>query len=269
MKYYFVRDAKLALGSALLKRLVISSYCRVPWSEAQWTRDERTKPVFRLADGTQPLLFNVSHQAGLVALLAVHNPPAPASAPSSSTSTTSSAAAGRGDSHQPLLQIGVDIVCAGERRDRDHKLIAEQGWPHYVDMHDSVFAPAEVSRLKDLPLSDIDRRLAYFYTLWCLREGYVKMTGEALLASWLCELDLRYYAPPGETGPEGRELEIWFRGKKVEDVEMKMERYEDEFMICTAVRRPDGLADDIDVSGPFEVLSMDAVLRDAEKLKGS
>ncbi|KAF7547713.1 hypothetical protein G7046_g8917 [Stylonectria norvegica] len=51
LRYYHVRDAKLALGSALLKRYAISRYCGVPWSSATSVRDERTKPVFRMPDG--------------------------------------------------------------------------------------------------------------------------------------------------------------------------------------------------------------------------
>ncbi|KAG5983378.1 hypothetical protein E4U54_006247 [Claviceps lovelessii] len=250
LKYHFVKDAKMALASALLKRHAITSSCagRIPWSRALFTRDEHTKPVFRLPDGSEPLIFNVSHQAGLVCLLGVYAPP--------------------GD-----VSVGVDIACPSERRERDHALVAEDGWAKFVEMHDSVFSAAEAARLKRLSFgdgdaggagrgkgkekgkgeggADLDARLAYFYALWCLREAYVKMTGEALLAEWLGELEMRYFAPPGGEEEEEeeeevvvvdgkaekrRELEIWFRGDRVDDVDVRMEWSLGEYMICTAVR---------------------------------
>lgn len=243
LRYYFVKDAKLALGSSLLKRLAISAHGGVGWDAAAWTRDARGKPVFRLPDGSEPLLFNVSHQAGLVVLLAVRRPP-------------------------PGAAIGVDVVCPPERRARDHAMVAADGWPRYVDVHDEVLSPGDAARLKALPFGRPDRLLAYFYALWCLREGYVKMTGDALLAPWLRELDLRYFAPPGETGPEGRGLEVWFRGERVDDVDVRLEWLLDEYMVCTAVRwgEAHGGPDECgaDMAKPFTHLEMDQVLADAE-----
>ncbi|KND89914.1 L-aminoadipate-semialdehyde dehydrogenase-phosphopantetheinyl transferase [Tolypocladium ophioglossoides CBS 100239] len=243
LRFYHVKDAKLALGSSLLKRLAISTYCGVGWDAARWTRDARTKPVFLLPDASEPLLFNVSHQAGLVVLLAVHGPPLGTA-------------------------IGVDVVCPPERRSRDHAMIAADGWPQYVDIHADVFSPGEAARLKALPFIRLDRLLSYFYSLWCLREAYVKMTGDALLALWLRELDLRYFAPPGEVPPDDRGFEIWFREKRVDDVDMRLEWLLDEYMVCTAVRwgkayeEPDeGIAD---MAKPFTHLKMDQVLADAE-----
>lgn len=238
LRYHFVKDAKMALASALLKRHAIASSCSTPWSSAQFTRDAHTKPVFRLPDGEEPLIFNVSHQAGLVSLFAVRKPPR-------------------------HVSIGVDIVCPSERRDRDHALIANDGWLKYVDMHDSVFSPAESTRLERLPFGELDRKLSYFYALWCMREAYVKMTGEALLAEWLTELDLRYFAPPGEQAPEGRGFEIWFKRCKVDDVHVQMDWYLDDYMICTAVKgNQDGA---LDFGKDWILLNIDEVLDAAEK----
>ncbi|KAK2608471.1 hypothetical protein QQS21_003041 [Conoideocrella luteorostrata] len=239
LKYHFLRDAKLALASALLKRHAITSSCSIPWFSAQFTRNAQTKPVFRLPDDSEPLIFNLSHQAGLVAMFAVYKPP-------------------------QELSIGVDIVCPSERRDRDHSFIIQDGWSKYVDMHDSVFSPTEALRLRELPFEDRDRKLAYFYALWCLREGYVKMTGEALLADWLTELDLRYYAPPGEVAPEGKGLEIWFRGREVDNVDMKMDWYLDDYMICTAVKGNRDNEQRLDFDQQWTLLVMDELLDAAE-----
>lgn len=252
LRYHFVRDAKLALGSILLKRLAISRFCGVPWSEAVPTRDERTKPVFRLpGSGAQPLLFNVSHQAGLVVLFAVHDP--------------------AGFIGDDALAIGVDVVCPAERRERDHGMIAAEGWARFVDIHDEVFSPGEVATLKTQRPSGgegWDGPLAHFYALWCLREAYVKMTGEALLASWLRELDLRGFGPPGKgeghTGTtETQGLEVWFRGERLGDADVRMSWLLDDYMVCTAVRRGrDGKSLEV---GEFEMLDIENVLEAAEK----
>uniref|UniRef100_L2GDN4 holo-[acyl-carrier-protein] synthase n=1 Tax=Colletotrichum fructicola (strain Nara gc5) TaxID=1213859 RepID=L2GDN4_COLFN len=141
LKYYHVRDAKLSLGSHLLKRYAIT---------------------------------------GLVALFAVHGY----------------------DAANGPVDVGVDIVCTSERRSRDHSMLRSEGWPRFVDVHADVLSPAEASFLKWQVLSAIppglkpgasaedsmDFKLRCFYALWCLREAYVKMTGEALLAEWLREL---------------------------------------------------------------------------------
>lgn len=242
LKYYFVKDAKLALGSALLKRHAISSTLRIPFSAATPTRaPPGSKPVFLRPDGSEPLVFNVSHQAGLVALVGVLR-----------------RSADRGG-----VDVGVDVVCPGERRDRDHALIAKDGWPRYVDMHESVFAAAECARLLDLGREvSRDEALEYFYALWCLREGYVKMTGEALLAEWLAELEMRNFAPPDGVSDGRPPLEVWFRGARVGgDVHVRLERYLADYMICTVVRGDveGGLA------GGFESLNLNALLDAAEK----
>jgi 4'-phosphopantetheinyl transferase len=154
----------------------------------------------------------------------------------------------------------VDVVCPPERRARDHELLARDGWARYVDMHDSVFSAAECVRLRELG-RERDEMLEYFYALWCLREGYVKMTGEALLAEWLGELEMRYFAPPGRTAPEGRELEVWFRGVRERGVDVRLVRFLEDYMICTVVRGDVG----VDLGGEFEVLDLDGVLDAAEK----
>ncbi|KAF4446646.1 null pigmentation [Fusarium albosuccineum] len=243
LRYYHVRDAKLALASALIKRYAISRFCRVPWAAAETTRDARTKPVFRLPNGDEPLLFNVSHQAGLAVLFAVHNPP-------------------KG------LAVGVDIVCPSERRARDLDALTKEGWPSFVDMHAEVFGTGEVTALKRMNpgavVSDRDRALRSFYALWCLREAYVKMTGEALLASWLGDLEMRGFAPPEDMH---RAQEVWFRGDKVQDVDIQLVPLLDEFMVSTAVRNGDN-GEGIQV-GEFQALDMDQILAFGEQQKAS
>jgi 4'-phosphopantetheinyl transferase len=285
LKYYHVRDAKLSLGSHLLKRYAISRYCRVPWRRATATRNGYTKPVFRADDGSTPLAFNVSHQAGLVALVAVHGyagPPPPLGPPGDAKGDGGGGAA---------VEIGVDVVCTSERRDRDQKMVAEEGWPRFVDIHADVLSPAEASYLKYQVLAAVpglrprstvaeivDFKLRAFYALWCLREAFVKMTGEALLAEWLPELQFRNFRPPPLGSAEGggreddeeepgvvRKHDVVWKGRRVDDVQICLRNWGDDYMTCTAVmtpgRKEDGLGFEL---GPFVEIELETILGFAE-----
>ncbi|KAI5860627.1 4'-phosphopantetheinyl transferase [Durotheca rogersii] len=271
LRYYFVADAKMSLVSALLKHWVVSRYAGVPWRATQLTRDANKKPIFVLgSEGSnkQPVAFNVSHQAGLVALVAV---------------------AGYADG-EGVVDVGVDIVCTSERRARDHKIIASQGWPNFVDMHSDVFGRSEAGYLKrqqqDRAGPREDELLRQFYTLWCLREAYVKMTGEALLAPWLKDLEFRgFRAPePGEgfvQRPDGfddggsdelvasleviREHNVVFKEEKVEDANICLRSLGPDYMTCTAVRTPARREDALGWKlGPFQFLTLDEIIAHAE-----
>ncbi|KAK3310977.1 uncharacterized protein B0T15DRAFT_426777 [Chaetomium strumarium] len=308
LRYYHPRDAKMALASALLKHYAVAKLSHTPCNnnnpDGAFTRDARTKPVYiDPATGAQPVSFNVSHQAGIVAIIAVagyHPPPPPRTAPSSSTNEREAGQAEAGA--EVGVEVGVDVVCTSERRARDHAMIARDGWPAFVDMHADVFAPGEVAYLKHrvllrmassvgggggAPTTEqlVDVKLRAFYALWALREAYVKLTGEALLADWLRELEFVDFRPPrptagwevparegggqedrdGEDAEVIRRIDIRFKGNKVEDVNMCLRSVGQDYMIATAVRTPgrkeDGLGWGL---GPYEILSLEEVLDFAE-----
>lgn len=267
LRYLFVRDAKMSLASQLLKHYVISRTCNVDWWDTKITRNANTKPVYiDPATGTSPVDFNVSHQAGLVALVAAE------------------------EHEEGEVEVGVDVVCVDERADRDHVMIAREGWPAFVDMHSDVFAPGEANYLKYQILSTIpgavrtgattreitDFKLRCFYTLWCLREAYVKMTGEALLAPWLKVLEFRNFQPPqpqdgfaGGARADGedviRNLEIWFGDKKVEDANVCLRALGPNYMTCTAVRTPRNKNVGLGIElGPYKMVELDEILEYAE-----
>lgn len=246
-----------------------------------FTRDARTKPVWiDPVTGRQPVAFNVSHQNGVVVIVAV-----------AGYGYQGGGAGGGGDGVEVPVEVGVDVVCTSERRARDHAMLAGEGWPAFVDMHADVFAPGEVAYLKHRVLEAVpelaaagaatvarisDAKLRAFYTLWGLREAYVKLTGEALLAEWLKDLEFRGFQPPRPTagwdvpareeeGEVVRDIEIWFKGGRVEDVNICLRSMGQDFMIATAVRTPGRKEDGLGWAlGPYEVLSLEQVLDFAE-----
>lgn len=245
----FVRDAKMSLASHLLKHYAISKLLSLPWSATKITRNSKTKPVYRdPATGRSPLDFNVTHQAGLVALVA---------------------AVGE------EFDVGCDVVCVSERETRDHKVVAEEGWATYVDMHSDVFAPGEAAYLKGLAAEETAYKLRCFYTLWCLREAYVKMTGDALLASWLKVLEFRNFKPPLPQAEMGRRRDdggdvvrvgdVWFEGREVKDANICLRSVGPDYMTCTGLRTPEQREVGLGVElGPYEMVLLDEILEWAE-----
>ncbi|KAL3418059.1 phosphopantetheinyl transferase [Phlyctema vagabunda] len=275
LKYYHVKDAKMGLASHLLKHLVITKHCNIPWSESIISRDENKKPCY-IPSADSPdqkyIEFNVSHQAGIVSLIASFG-------------------------FDSTVQVGTDVVCVDERLTHDYKFIEKEGFFGWVDMHGDVFAPKELDEMKLSPVElskdilsvqlqgygksqisrcqwrnqqltfqseygvdgkpqqigpintndVIDQKLRRFYAFWCLREAYVKMTGEALLAPWLRDLEFRDVQPPnakeGLSEPESlvegdalSELRIFFKGKPVQNVDMDLRAYGQHFMLAGALR---------------------------------
>ncbi|KXJ93991.1 phosphopantetheinyl transferase [Microdochium bolleyi] len=290
LKFYFVADAKMALVSHLLKHWVVSTTCNIPWSQTVLSRDQRGKPIFTRSSSTgegaitQPVTFNVSHQAGLVSLVA--------------------ATAASGSDVGSLVDVGTDIVCTSERHDRDHKMIREQGWAEFVDMHAEVFGRAETEYLKhgDLLAASglagrsassagvIDAKLRAFYALWCYREAYVKMTGDALLATWLNDLEFRDFRAPEKGGSGGlsssagsasftqvgqpesqvqRDCVILLHGQEVDDANVCLRSLGADYMTCSAIRTPKDkqVGRGIEL-GAYEWLSLETILQHAEAAGG-
>ncbi|KAL2161048.1 hypothetical protein VTH06DRAFT_8761 [Thermothelomyces fergusii] len=280
LRYVRPADAKMALASALLKHYAVArlARARIPWSRVAAAgfapAPGGTKPVFvDPATGAQPVRFNVSHQAGVVAIVAV--------------AVEEAEEGGGGGGGE--VQVGVDVVSPAERRARDHRYIAEHGWPAFVDMHAEVLGRDEVAYLKggrvpgagaataaDHEEEHNDRRLRAFYALWALREAYLKLGGTGLVADWVRDLEFRGFRPPSpapawdspareEEGQVLRDIGIWLRGDKVEDVDMCLRSVGPDFMIATAARTPGRNAARLGPAlGAYEVLSLEDVLSFAE-----
>ncbi|KAL9085193.1 MAG: hypothetical protein Q9165_007724 [Trypethelium subeluteriae] len=262
----FINDARLALGSALLKRLFIRKTLGVPWSKINFHRKgdpKHGKPCFSLKDNPTIIVeFNVSHQNGLVALVGAIGAD---------------------------IELGVDIVCVNERD--EYRTIDREGFDGWIDIYEEMFSveerwdmkynvdrvqlldgteitPAEIGRgdrccVRDQELiakairpngnarmfnSDllIEAKLRRFYTFWCYKEAFIKLSGEALLAPWLRQLEFRNVHSPrpgtvarcsthGSWGEKVTDVEVLLHGQ-VQDVCMEIQAFEEDYMIATAAR---------------------------------
>lgn len=274
----------MSLASALLKRGFIVKTLGVPWHSIRFGRKGHPvhgKPCYLLPNGTPaPVEFNVSHQAGLVALLG---------------------------SQIPGFELGVDIVCVNERD--DYRTIDKEGFAQWVDIHEEFFSEDELFDMKykvdDVQLLDgtlvgadelgrhdrccsrdrqlsimlkngqqrtldsgliVDAKLRRFYTFWCYKEAFIKLTGEAMMASWLRQVEFRNVrAPkPGTVarcstyrtwGERVNDLEIWLHGRKLGDVNMEIQAFDENYMIATAVRSSRKLGNE--VASKFKALNLE------------
>ncbi|OJJ50535.1 hypothetical protein ASPZODRAFT_200027 [Penicilliopsis zonata CBS 506.65] len=249
-KYYHLADRHMSLASNLLKYLFIHRACRIPWHAVSisQTPAPHHRPCFiPPADGKSlpSIEFNVSHQASMVALAGTIISPSPDK-----------------ETLQSTPQVGIDITCVDEpsRRGRRDQITTSKGLEEFVDIFSEVFSPLELGTIKKTPahanpannLQDtIDAQIRLFYTYWALKEAYIKMTGEALLAPWLRELEFTDVVAPdpvdsltGEDGDDeslswGRAytgVQTWLHKEKVTDVRVEVVAFEQDYLVATAAR---------------------------------
>lgn len=247
----------MSLASALLKRLFVHKSLGIPWKDITFgrKRDPQHGKPQALLPGSQlpaPVEFNISHQAGLVALV--------------------------GCKTDDLdVELGVDIVCVNERN--DYRVVDDEGFDGWVDIYQEIFSQEESFDMKynadtfqlldgtvvtpamigrhdrctrrnetlslTLPNGQrrvfdsdllIDAKLRRFYTFWCYKEAYIKLDGEALLAKWIPQLEFRNVRAPragtvprcsthGTWGERVSDAEVWFThiGSRTRDVGGKSE----------------------------------------------
>ena len=93
----------------------------------------------------------------------------------------------------------------------------------------------------------VDAKLRRFYTYFCYKEAYIKLAGEALLAPWLKQLEFFNVRSPkpgqparcsthGTWGEEVDDVEVHMHGNPVSDVRMKIQAFEENFMLSTAIQ---------------------------------
>jgi 4'-phosphopantetheinyl transferase len=280
IRKYHIADAKMSLASALLKRLFITKSLGIPWKDVRFGRKrdpKHGKPCALLLDGTPaPIEFNVSHQAGLVAIVGCRS---------------------ERIGERSEVELGVDIVCVNERN--DYRLIDQEGFNGWVDVYQEIYSHEESWDMKynvdPFPLLDgtvvtpdmlgrhdrccrrdqnltatlpsreqrtfssdllIDAKLRRFYTYWCYKEAYIKMDGEALLANWIKELEFKSVRAPkpgtvarcsthGTWGERVGDVEVWFKRHRLNNTRMEIQAFEENFMISVAAKTDEVLLPEV------------------------
>ena len=277
---HFIQDARMSLTSALLKRLYVSKTLGIPWAAVRLGRKghpEHGKPCAVDSTGA-PIVcvdFNVSHQAGLVALIGWCRK-------ADCIGVESRSGHLKDDSE---VHVGVDIVCVNERN--DYRVLDNEGLETWVDIYEGVFSDEArwsmkydvdqitlpdgttltgddlgrhdrcMVRNKQITLTTpdgkrfsfssaliVEAKLRRFYAYFCYTEAYVKLAGEALLAPWLKELQFFNVrspkpAPSRAQGPWGEVIEdvdVRLKRRKVEDVRVNIRAFEEDRMISAMVQ---------------------------------
>ncbi|KAF2439242.1 4'-phosphopantetheinyl transferase [Karstenula rhodostoma CBS 690.94] len=269
---YHIADARMSLASALLKRLFVSKTLGIPWTQVRYGRKRdptHGKPCALLPDGSQaPIEFNVSHQNGLVALVGSSSPEAELGVDIVHTNERLQSTYklidregldGWVDIYEDIfsdeecwdMKYNVDpfplldgTVVTAEMLGR-HDRVCRRGQPIFATL------PSGEKRSFSSDLL-IDAKLRKFYVYWCFKEAYIKLDGEALLAKWIKELEFKNVRAPrpgtparcatyGSWGERVSDSEAWLKRRRLTDVRLEIQSFEEDFMIGVAAKPADRL----------------------------
>ncbi|CAG7947205.1 unnamed protein product [Penicillium nalgiovense] len=262
-KYYQASDKRLSLASQLLKYYYVHQATGTPWSkvEIQRTPMPENRPFY-----DSSLDFNVSHQAGLTLF----------------AGTRAATAHSLSGGPQTLPRVGIDVACVDEpsrrRSNRPPKTLADLA--NFVDVFSDVLSLSELATIKNPyatlklarelglnksdPSKDNQEVLAtygirLFYSIWALKEAYLKMTGDGLLASWIKDLEFTNVIPPEPVQKVGfagnppatlvarsvpnwgrpySDVKISLRGIPDHSVRVQLVGFESDYIIATAASGP-------------------------------
>lgn len=269
-RYYHAADRRMSLASHLLKYLYIHHTCGVPWKDIVFSRTAppEHRPYYDSPSSTK-VEFNVTHQASMTILAGTISPDPIQLEKLASVGVS------------PLVpRLGIDVTCVNERKPiKTFKELRD-----YVDIFGEVFSPAELNDMRNPQLGfnravnvglaesfisaedgtvlDEDNLVRFglrlFYSYWALKEAYVKLTGEALLAPWLRELEFKNVVPPdpvnaspaprfgtvsgsetsqpqpNQWGPPYTGVIVLKNGQPLKDVRIELVAFESDYIVATA-----------------------------------
>ena len=269
-RYFHARDKRMSLASHLLKYLYIQHACGVPWKDIVLSRTAmpENRPYYKSATDTQ-VEFNVTHQAGLTALAGTIEP-------DHEQLQRNSIASGL----PPRPRVGIDLTCVNENRRRVVSTMRE--YLDHVSIFSEVFSDREIETMKN-PGAALRQAQAIglasafsgphteemvvrfgmrlFYSYWGLKEAYLKMTGDALLAPWLRTLEFSNVIPPDPVeplnaptpytpsqdpkyipqssknwGPPFEGVRVSKAGQVLDDVRLQLVSFESDYIVAVAGR---------------------------------
>ena len=287
-KYVRKPDRFMSLASALLKYLFIHRTAKIPWSEVKVSRTPKPhgRPYWSPPQGWvsrkdgsgqrfEGLEFNVSHQAGVVVLVGCGTPTRPRDARVDEVTmvdvrslavinpdpTVVGEFESEIDEDAPEdVRIGVDVACTHEPP-RTPDLSTHEKLVEWVEVFGEMFSQREQHDMINVPipggqgghlggLSVAESKARRFYTYWALKEAYIKMVGEGLLAGWLRDLEFRDVVVPRRpdmqdgkeqwtiiSEEEVQKLGVLFKGKNItKSMTTTLEAFEDTFLVTTMTR---------------------------------
>ena len=277
LRFWRPQDAKLKLGSYLLKHLAIVRSCGTSWSESVISVANNGKPCYNPPADTQEktVEFNVSHHGAVVVLVGRAGPGARLGIDVAHVDWDKDRRAVGREGFEGWVRIFQDVFSAREMADMvstipdtytledstvvNLKEVQERGGSYKVDKEKLIVQMPDGTELTISSEARLKARLRRFYTFWSLKEAYVKMTGEALMAKWLQELEFRnvrvsqtsnQLQSTGLWGGIVSDVEVWLRNVKESETCMEVHAFREDYIISTAVEGDKG--QDLAAPGRFE-----------------
>lgn len=278
-KYHHAADKRMSLSSHLLKYLFIHHACAVPWKDIVLARTPAPegRPYYKPASGPN-IEFNVTHQAGIIGLAGTIEP-----------NEEQLQRHTAGGNVPPRPRLGIDVTCVNENRRR--VLTNMKDYLEFVSIFVDVFSDEELRIMKNpaaalrrarelghakaFPPLDIDEAgtpiekqenvvrfgVRLFYSYWGLKEAYLKMTGDALLAPWVRTVEFSNVIPPDPVeplvaskpykqskdpkdipqspmnwGPPLHDVKVSLAGKPLDDVRLQLVPFESDYIVALSAK---------------------------------
>ncbi|RMZ81669.1 hypothetical protein DV737_g2372, partial [Chaetothyriales sp. CBS 132003] len=271
-KYVRPVDRLMSLSSALLKYYFIHTQARLPWDQVHISRTARPhgRPYWSPPDSWRlshdgGLEFNVTHQNGLIGLVGCTTPTMqdPQAVEPTTTQPTI---------QQQQVRLGVDVACVRETGRSPADVTTQAKLDEWIDIFGEMFSDECRNDIRSAPppagaptsvATTMQARLRRFYAFWALKEAYIKMVGEGLLADWLTKLEFENVQVPQPATEEDwvdaddgfswalrtdedvkwtpgkqavRDIGAVLDGKQVNGVQLGLVAYEHDFLFATAMR---------------------------------